>query len=592
MTASAAIEIAPGTGVGTAFRGASQGWSVRQGANAGWETVFRSVTTPEIVAQSANDLQPQPRRSDSATALTGTTQSAAVAANAALPLMKQKTPTAGAGAFPRDGRSQSQPSPAAASAAAGNLSRPSEPSIGPGRASASAVATKQSSGDVKKPRPAATATLTAADLTTAAVFVSSAAIPLSAPVPSAAEKSQSFSPLLADAGSTASPLARLEGDNNSTSMELGLRLSSLTNLKSTVGAMEQRLPISSSAAQAGPPAGRDSSDGVLDDENDFTPSGKPIHARSAGAEAFPGMTPSAWGSASATASHADIRAAADADSKPGVGKFGEPATSPEAGAQAAGASPAVLEDSSSPASGSAPGLRDAAARGKPRAPGEGSVSGVTAATGSANPFGSVGSPSVSSIAREPGAAPAPAPSKADPAAAPATLPGDSFAALDREISGAAPVWVHSGAARAEAGFEDPALGWVAVRAQLDGGGVHASLVPGSTDAALALGGHLAGLNAYLAEHHAGVSAVTLSAAESRSFHADAGQNGAGATQRDFGQEAGQGSRGGNGPDAGAGMAMPLAIASRPEHVGRAAMGEGSPALWMEAGAGSYISVLA
>lgn len=590
MTASAAIEIAPGTGVGTAFRGASQGWSVRQGANAGWEMVFRSLS-PKIVAQPASDLQPQPRRSDSATALTGTQPSAAVAANAALPLSKQKTQTAGADAFPQDGRSQPQPLPASASAAAGNLSRPSEPSIGPGRASARDAATKQSSGDVKKQRPAATATLTAADLTTAAVFASSAAIPLSAPVPSAAEKSQSFSPLLADAGSTASPLARLEGDNNSTSMELGLRLSSLTNLKSTGGAMEQHLPISSTIP-ADPTVARDSSAGVLDDENDFTPSGKPIHARSAGAEAFPGMTPRMWGSASLTASHPDVRAAADAGSKPGAGNFGDPTTSPEAGAQAAGTSPAVLEDSSSPASGSAQGLRDAAARGKPRASGEGSVSRGTAAAGSANLLGGIGSPSVSSLAREPGAAPAPAPSKADPAAAPATLPGDSIAALDREISSTAPVWVHSGAARAEAGFEDPALGWVAVRAELGGGSVHASLVPGSTDAALALGSHLAGLNAYLAEHHAGVSAVTLSAAESRSFHADAGQNGAGATQRDFGQEAGQGSRGGNGPDAGAGIAMPAAIASRAGHVGRAGMGEVSPAVWMEAGAGSYISVLA
>jgi hypothetical protein len=47
------------------------------------------------------------------------------------------------------------------------------------------------------------------------------------------------------------------------------------------------------------------------------------------------------------------------------------------------------------------------------------------------------------------------------------------------------------------------------------GGVHASLVPGSADAAQALGGHLAGLNSFLAEQHTPVETLTLAAPEGR-----------------------------------------------------------------------------
>lgn len=93
--------------------------------------------------------------------------------------------------------------------------------------------------------------------------------------------------------------------------------------------------------------------------------------------------------------------------------------------------------------------------------------------------------------------------------------GETFAALDAETTPGAPTWIHAGLQRAEAGFQDPALGWVGVRADLSAGGVHASLVPDSTDAAQTLGGHLAGLNSYLAEQHAPVETVTLAAPEGR-----------------------------------------------------------------------------
>ena len=93
---------------------------------------------------------------------------------------------------------------------------------------------------------------------------------------------------------------------------------------------------------------------------------------------------------------------------------------------------------------------------------------------------------------------------------------ETFAALDKDAGAGTPTWIHAGAQRAEAGFQDPVLGWVGVRADGSGGGLHASLVPGSTDAAQALGGHLAGLNTYLAEQHVPVQPVTLAWPESRS----------------------------------------------------------------------------
>ena len=115
---------------------------------------------------------------------------------------------------------------------------------------------------------------------------------------------------------------------------------------------------------------------------------------------------------------------------------------------------------------------------------------------------------------------------------------ETFAALDAEGATVKPTWVHTGAQRAEAGIQDPELGWVSVRADMGSGRVHASLVPGSADAAQALGGHLAGLNSYLSDHHTPVETLTLAAPET-------GWSGQGAGA---GQSMGQGhadSRGGN-----------------------------------------------
>ena len=121
-------------------------------------------------------------------------------------------------------------------------------------------------------------------------------------------------------------------------------------------------------------------------------------------------------------------------------------------------------------------------------------------------------------------------------------PRETFAALDAGDAVAKPAWIHAGTQRAEAGFQDPALGWVGVRADTSGGGVHAQLVPGSADAAQALSGHLAGLNAYLAEHHTPVETLTLAAPESGWAGGQSGTGGGQQMQQGAGQQTAQGRR--------------------------------------------------
>jgi hypothetical protein len=119
---------------------------------------------------------------------------------------------------------------------------------------------------------------------------------------------------------------------------------------------------------------------------------------------------------------------------------------------------------------------------------------------------------------------------------------ETFATLDAAGAPGGPTWVHASAQRAEAGYHDPALGWVSVRADASGGGVHAELVPATADAAQALGGHLAGLNAFLAERHSTVDTVTVTAPE----NGWAGSTGSGsergsgdAMQQGAGQQSGE-----------------------------------------------------
>jgi len=78
-----------------------------------------------------------------------------------------------------------------------------------------------------------------------------------------------------------------------------------------------------------------------------------------------------------------------------------------------------------------------------------------------------------------------------------------------------------------------------VRADLNGGGVHAELVSGSTEAAQALGSQLAGLNAYLSEHHTAVETLTVTSPESGGPGLGSGQGTGAETQQGPGQQSGQ-----------------------------------------------------
>ncbi len=103
---------------------------------------------------------------------------------------------------------------------------------------------------------------------------------------------------------------------------------------------------------------------------------------------------------------------------------------------------------------------------------------------------------------------------------------ETFEALDSAIRLGTPSWIHAGAQRAEAGFQDPSLGWVGVRADASGGQVHATLMPASADAAQALSGHMAGLDAYLTGVHSPVQSLTLAAPANRegAMGSEQGQN--------------------------------------------------------------------
>ena len=115
-----------------------------------------------------------------------------------------------------------------------------------------------------------------------------------------------------------------------------------------------------------------------------------------------------------------------------------------------------------------------------------------------------------------------------------------FATLDAGDGLGRPAWIHAGAQRAEVGFQDPALGWVGVRADSSSGGVRAELVAGSADAAQALSSHMAGLNAYLAERHTPVESLTMATPQGGSPGAGSDRGAGEGMQQGAGQQTGQG----------------------------------------------------
>lgn len=99
--------------------------------------------------------------------------------------------------------------------------------------------------------------------------------------------------------------------------------------------------------------------------------------------------------------------------------------------------------------------------------------------------------------------------------APARLLHEPFTAIDAGPTHAPATWTLTGAHRAEAGFQDPSLGWVAVRAQGSAAdAIHATVVPATAEAAQVLGTHLAGLNAYMAHESPHLGPIALSAPDS------------------------------------------------------------------------------
>jgi hypothetical protein len=157
---------------------------------------------------------------------------------------------------------------------------------------------------------------------------------------------------------------------------------------------------------------------------------------------------------------------------------------------------------------------------------------------------------------------------------------ETFARLDSEGASRSIHWVQAGAHRAEAGYLDPALGWVAVRAENSGGGLHAAVLPGSPEAAQVLGTHLSGLNAFLAQQHGPHATATMAAPGDGHYGASADQ----------GNSAG----GGNGRDDGAGKNMAQAQRERDlsPGTGAARVVDKSPDGSAIRRAGTYVSVMA
>ncbi|MGP8253689.1 MAG: hypothetical protein ACLQHF_16795 [Terracidiphilus sp.] len=130
----------------------------------------------------------------------------------------------------------------------------------------------------------------------------------------------------------------------------------------------------------------------------------------------------------------------------------------------------------------------------------------------------------SAVVRDPAGA---MPSNPGPGPAVETASGTStaetFTALDGASNSMHATWVHAGAHQAEAGFEDPALGWVSVRAEVNAGGISAVVLPDSAGAAQALGAHMAGLHDYLAEQHSPIESLTLATAQNSGSDTGLGQ---------------------------------------------------------------------
>jgi hypothetical protein len=113
----------------------------------------------------------------------------------------------------------------------------------------------------------------------------------------------------------------------------------------------------------------------------------------------------------------------------------------------------------------------------------------------------------------------------------------TFSALDADSSSAQPVWTHASARHAEAGYLDPNLGWVGVRADLDGHAVRATVLTSSTDAAQTLSQHMSSLGTYLQEQNSVVRSIGLASSTGQDLQSGT-QPGAGQGGSDSGNSSG------------------------------------------------------
>lgn len=167
-----------------------------------------------------------------------------------------------------------------------------------------------------------------------------------------------------------------------------------------------------------------------------------------------------------------------------------------------------------------------------------------------------------------------------------SVSSDAFAALDSADSTGSATWIHTGTQRAEAGYQDPELGWISIRADTSGGQVHAELVTGSSDAAQALGSHLDGLNSYLAERHTPVETLTLSSSDGGWTGADSS---AGQGQQGAGQQTGQQLEQGTAASSSSGIFGNSTALSATASAAQTEQDSGTPSSWLE---GGHISVMA
>ncbi len=112
----------------------------------------------------------------------------------------------------------------------------------------------------------------------------------------------------------------------------------------------------------------------------------------------------------------------------------------------------------------------------------------------------------------------------------------TFTTLDSAVSAPAASSMHAERGSVEAGFDDPALGWIGVRAVLGHSGIHATVAPDSVSAEESVRAHLADLSVYLTEHHTPVETLTVAAP---TVHSSTQWSGDAHGQRGGGQEAGQ-----------------------------------------------------